>query len=232
MNKTLLFAALCAATLPAHAVDGDILITQAKALAGNVTPGDMPGFPVTISLPGKYKLAGNLVVNDYYVNGIEITHPHVTLDLNGFVLQGPVVCAAGGASNYVNCSSDGLADEERGHGIKVYITGAIRSAVLVQDGMVTGFAGPGISGLMGDRPVDVLRMRVTGNGGHGVAQARSISDSTIVGNKGNGSHQSYRIINSFFGVNGGWGIWGGWVRDIGYVNNTLGTRASNTEVME
>ncbi|NWG73776.1 MAG: hypothetical protein HXY24_04090 [Rubrivivax sp.] len=60
MTRTLLLAALCAATLPAHAVDGEILITQAKALAGNVTPGDAPGFPVTISQPGKYKLAGHL----------------------------------------------------------------------------------------------------------------------------------------------------------------------------
>jgi hypothetical protein len=35
-----------------YAVDGVVLIDQAHALAGNITPGDTPGFPVTISLPG------------------------------------------------------------------------------------------------------------------------------------------------------------------------------------
>jgi len=101
MNKTLLFAALWAATLPAHAVDGDILITQAKALAGNVTPGDAPGFPVTISQPGKYKLAGNLTVPEG-AHGIQITSDYVTLDLNGFTLQGPVTCT--GLASDLQCA--------------------------------------------------------------------------------------------------------------------------------
>ena len=42
-------------SMPTWAVDGVILIDQNKALAGNVTPGDTPGFPVTISLPGSYR---------------------------------------------------------------------------------------------------------------------------------------------------------------------------------
>jgi hypothetical protein len=37
-----------------------VLIDQNRALAGNVTPGDNPGFPVTLSLPGSYRLSGNL----------------------------------------------------------------------------------------------------------------------------------------------------------------------------
>jgi hypothetical protein len=45
---------------PAIAADGQVTITQAKANAGNVTPGDAPGFPVTLSLPGSYILASNL----------------------------------------------------------------------------------------------------------------------------------------------------------------------------
>ena len=44
----------------ALAVDGVTLIDQNKALAGSVTPGDTPGFPVTISQPGSYRLSGNL----------------------------------------------------------------------------------------------------------------------------------------------------------------------------
>ena len=62
-------------------------IDQNKALAGNVTPGDMPGFPITLSVPGSYKLTGNLVVPGG-LNGIEITSDNVTLDLNGFRIAG------------------------------------------------------------------------------------------------------------------------------------------------
>src|SRR5687768_8687838 len=46
----------------ASAIDGEVLIDQTKAQAGGVTPGDDPGFPVTISKSGVYKLSGNLVV--------------------------------------------------------------------------------------------------------------------------------------------------------------------------
>ena len=61
-----LFAAcgILAAT-PAFAVDGQILITHAKALAGNVTPGDAAGYPVRLSLPGSYALGGNLLPGRY-----------------------------------------------------------------------------------------------------------------------------------------------------------------------
>jgi hypothetical protein len=48
-----------------------------------VTPGDDPGFPVTISQSGSYRLTGNLVV-PAYVDGINVNASNVTLDLNGF----------------------------------------------------------------------------------------------------------------------------------------------------
>ena len=53
---------LAAMSGSALAIDGVILIDQNKALAGNVTPGDAPGFPVTITLPGSYRLSSNLIV--------------------------------------------------------------------------------------------------------------------------------------------------------------------------
>jgi hypothetical protein len=74
-------------TTSALAVDGVVLIDQARALAGNVTPGDAPGFPVTISLPGSYRLSSNLTV-PATTNGIDIASDHVTLDLNGFQIAG------------------------------------------------------------------------------------------------------------------------------------------------
>jgi len=37
-----------------------ISITQAKAVAGNITAGDAPGFPVQITVSGSYRLDTNL----------------------------------------------------------------------------------------------------------------------------------------------------------------------------
>jgi parallel beta-helix repeat protein len=85
-------ALLCLAMLTgfassAFAVDGVVLIDQTRVLAGNVTPGDAPGFPVTISLPGSYKLSGNLTV-PAGTDAIVIQSDNVSLDLNGFGIAG------------------------------------------------------------------------------------------------------------------------------------------------
>src|SRR5438477_1054895 len=87
----LIMSALVGA-LPAFAVDGVLLIDQNRALAGNVTPGDTPGFPVTISQSGSYRLSGSLTVPDMNTTAIQITADNVTLDLNGFSIIGPVAC--------------------------------------------------------------------------------------------------------------------------------------------
>jgi len=73
----------------ALAVDGVIEINAARAAVGGVTPGDAPGFPVTISTPGSYRLTGNLTIAASSTNGIEITGDDVTIDLNGFSIIGP-----------------------------------------------------------------------------------------------------------------------------------------------
>ncbi len=77
----LLTACLGSFSNSANAVDGVILITQANAQAGNVIQGDKPGFPVTISRSGSYKLAGNLTGTNNGLDIIEITADNVTLDL-------------------------------------------------------------------------------------------------------------------------------------------------------
>ena len=98
-NRPSLVAVLVAASIfmpPAPAVaQGEILITQAKAIAGNITPDDTPGFPVTLSVFASYKLASNLVPGPN-LNGIVVTAPDVTIDLGGFTLSGG---PAGGANN-------------------------------------------------------------------------------------------------------------------------------------
>lgn len=69
------------------AADGRIEINQASALAGGVTPGDAPGYPVSLTEPGSYVLTGDLLVGDPAAAGIEIGADHVTLDLGGFAIR-------------------------------------------------------------------------------------------------------------------------------------------------
>ena len=85
----------------ARAVDGVVLIDQNKALAGNVTPGDAPGFPVTISRSGSYRLSGDLTVPDAATTAVDVTNTaaDVSIDLNGFSISGPVVCVGSSAGN-------------------------------------------------------------------------------------------------------------------------------------
>jgi hypothetical protein len=71
----------------AAALNGEVLIDQQAAKAGGITPKDDPGFPITISRSGKYKLTGNLRVGPGK-SGFRVTADWVTLDLNGFTVSG------------------------------------------------------------------------------------------------------------------------------------------------
>lgn len=85
----------------ALASDGVIEINAAAAAAGGITPGDAPGYPVTISRGGSYRLTGDLTSSSRAVVLVDITADRVTLDLNGFTvgacLSG-LACGIGGAN--------------------------------------------------------------------------------------------------------------------------------------
>lgn len=119
MKLRIVFAAVVAALalvpLTVSAVDGVVLIDQNKALAGGITPGDAPGFPVTIGRAGSYRLAGNLTL-PASADGIVIAESGVTLDLNGFSIIG-----AGG-------NTRGITDDS-----------VARSRIVVRNGHITGF---------------------------------------------------------------------------------------------
>jgi hypothetical protein len=68
-------------------------ISQGKANHGHVSPGDAPGYPITISRSGSYQLITDLTLPTAEGTvGIEITAENVTLDLNGFSVIGPRTC--------------------------------------------------------------------------------------------------------------------------------------------
>lgn len=104
-------AALAWATAEA-AADGVIEINQARALAGGVTPGDLAGFPVTISQPGSYRLTSNLDRSGAALSAraIDIQSADVTLDLGGFAVLGAAVCTPVPVTGCTNTGNgDGIA---------------------------------------------------------------------------------------------------------------------------
>jgi hypothetical protein len=145
--------------VPAAAVDGEILIDQARVNAGGITPGDAPGFPATLSRPGRYKLTGNLKVpaGQY---GIEVTQDEVTIDLNGFTIS----------------------SNPPGEAVEAVLADGV-TGLKVMNGTITGFQGTAIYNFSG-KFSSVENMRIISNGGTGVAAGTDsrVRNSTIANN--------------------------------------------------
>jgi hypothetical protein len=137
------FAALVAFTaIPAVAMETEVKIDQNKALAGGVTPGDAPGFPITLTQPGRYVLTSNLYPPPD-TGGIEIKNHDITVDFNGFRLHGL---------------------GEATFGIRNPDLSTPWNNVSVMNGVIAGFKWEAISSGNGDFWT-VENMRVLSNGG-------------------------------------------------------------------
>jgi hypothetical protein len=95
LRSILLVASIAIAASSAQAADGQTVITHAKAMAGNVTPGDAAGYPVTLSTSGSYILGGELSPGPS-LDAIVAASSDITIDLNGFKISGG---PAGGNNN-------------------------------------------------------------------------------------------------------------------------------------
>lgn len=144
---------------PVIASDGVIEINQASALAGNITTGDTPGYPVTLSDSGSYLLTGNLTLTDNTTDGIRIVANDVNLDLNGFSIIGPSTCSV--VEGVVVCS------EPRGSGqAGVRVVG---SNVTIINGTITGSAESAIINESDLSGIRVERIAVRSNSGNGLS---------------------------------------------------------------
>src|SRR5438105_326293 len=134
-----------------------IVLTQDKALAGGITPGDDPGFPITLSRSGSYIFESNILPTAG-VNGIEVTAPNVTIDLNGFLLDG------GSAAQY-----------------GIFAKG---NNLTVKNGTVAHFTSDGIAATSFTSYSTIENMRVVGNGFIGVQLGSygKVTDSIMSGN--------------------------------------------------
>ena len=146
-----------AAAAPAGAVDGVIEINQARALEGGVTPGDPGGFPVTLSVPGSYRLTSDLDV--FTTSAIRIEAADVAIDLNGFTIR----CV----SPEIACNS--------ASGIVVIQPAA---GTTIHDGTVQGFGG---SGIMARSHSLIYRVQSRFNSGVGIiVRGRSLIRDCII----------------------------------------------------
>jgi hypothetical protein len=118
-------------SISAYALDGVVLINQSKVLDGG-------GFPFTITEPGSYKLSGNLTVPGG-TNGINITTPSVTLDLNGFSISGPSEAVSSSTLSAGIYATSSCARAGSGVAPAISTRCVPCALVSVRNGIVTGF---------------------------------------------------------------------------------------------
>ncbi len=174
--------------LAAWAVDGVREISHQGALAGGITPGDAPGYPVTLSQPGSYRLTSDLTQPKTETAVIEVLSEDVSIDLNGFGIQGTNVCTLSTRiesglvlPDDVTCANTSGARA---------IAGAA-DRLEVRNGRITGMAGGGIDAGVGARIAD---LHISHTGGASLL----LDDGATVRN-------AVLTLSSNSGVNGGSG---------------------------
>lgn len=206
MNRSTTLASSAALSLSAlfHAQASEPVtaIDQISALAGSVSPGDAPGFPITLSRSGHYKLTSNLVV-PADTSGIVINAPNVVLDLAGHSITGPVRCSHDAAARSVAC------DAASKFSAVVGISSVGAAGAVLRNGVVKGFAGLGVhygEGTVLDN-LQVLANAGVGIAGAGYATAGLLRAVLVKHNGGPGIVcEHMRIERSTFAANGGTGV--------------------------
>ena len=158
----------------ARAADGVIEINQASIEAAG-------GFPIEITESGSYRLTGNLTVDDVNTTAIWVRTPYVTVDLNGFSIQGPVECEFGESCDQAGTGAGvwgGIELPQLGpDGVMQCTIDAVpggHAGVEVRNGVISGMGGDGVGAIFEGR---VESIRVISNGGHGI----EVSDSVVTG---------------------------------------------------
>ena len=186
---------------PALAVDGVLEINQTCAVQTGCFAGDTPGFPVTITVAGSYRLTSNLSLTITLLgttqdaNFIEISADDVTMDLGGFRISCAVIFIGGGGE----CSGLGSGVVASGEPL---VTGTS-----VKNGSIRGMGGSGVN--LGDR-AEVTHLRAQSNNGTGiqVGGGSTVSGNIVSQNGGIGiiTAAGSTVSGNTAHVNGGDGI--------------------------
>lgn len=175
---TLLSFIVCSTTILAS--DGQLEINQACAVNTGCFTGDAPGFPVTITQPGSYRLTGNLDLGaqDPALSGIDVSSPGVTVDLAGFQIAGPTRCSGSGAS--LSCSPAGA---NGGWGV-LFQEGA--TASVVRNGIVRNMANAGIGSAATGTRVEHITANHNGIDGIGAQEGTLVVNCVALENGSDG----------------------------------------------
>jgi hypothetical protein len=193
-----------------------VTITQSSAVAGNVTPGDRPGFPVSLTRPGSYRLGSDLE-GPTDKNVILVTNAPITIDLNGFSIKG-------GYNGIQSLSAETLAVRNG------TITGAKRVGILAGDsgqGWVienVRIFHCGTDGINSNQRLMVTGSTIIENDGSGiVAEGGALIEGNLI--SANGSYgvklSSGLVLGNMISGNGRFGISAGSAATTGYGNNYL-----------
>jgi len=233
-HRTLPVSTLCALLLASSAW-AQIEINHAKAIAGGVTPGDTPGYPVTLSLAGSYKLTGILSVPNANTDAIVITADYITLDLNGFLIHGTTVCT--GKPHVTSCSptGSGVGIRALGHKGMVVTNGQIFGMGSV--GIFGGSNGRiehivaqsnGFPGMSVDHSNLVINNQALNNGGSGISVGHNntVLNNTVSGNGSSGidTLSNNTVLNNTVSDSGGVGL--SLDTGVGYAHNVLNNNNS------
>lgn len=159
-----------------EASDGVTELNQTCAMSSGCLDLDSPGFPIDIRSSGSYILTSNLdtrALVDPEVDVIAVIADDVTIDLNGFLIIGPVECSGGPPGEPRICSPQNLVD---GQGIDSAVPGTT-----VRNGTIRGMPGGGVQCGVGCRVENVTVMSTAGNG-ISVETAGVVENCIAVGN--------------------------------------------------
>lgn len=163
------------------AKDGRTIINQERALAGGITPGDAPGFPVTLDEGGSYVFTSDLEVPDVNTSAIILrTGDPVSINLNGFSIRGSNRCGIG---------ENGCTNPGSGNGI-VTDFGSNTNGSVVFGGTVTGMGRSGV-GLVGFG--NTVRNMTVRNCQFGINATGLILDN-VVNRNGNSGISSFNAV--------------------------------------
>ena len=177
MRGVLIAGVLTCCVPAALAVDGVIEINHARALAGGVTPGDAPGYPVTLSQPGSYRLTGNLSQPSADTDVLQVANNvrNVNIDLNGFEIGGGNTCNYTPGPMALSCTAVGS-----GTGIQTFWD---ETHLNVRNGVIRGV---GSMGIRSNGPLTADNLRIVHSGSYALLGGAALIRNVMVYRNGRG----------------------------------------------
>ncbi len=198
-SATLLLIFPVLATTSAYAVDGVLEINHTCATQLGCFSGDAVNYPITIdgTAGGSYRLTSNLIVPNENTDGITVSSPSISIDLNGFA-----IVRSGCEGAITDCTP------ASGTGSGVTVSGAF-NGVSVRNGSVVGMGAFGVDLYSAQGEAVGLRVRWNRSGGIWASTASTIRDNIVFGNGSNGifTHNGSTVSGNTTYDNGADGIY-------------------------